>query len=124
MAHAVPGGQNPRGMVVIRNVGTSMTSFMTGRTLIASVLDDHGNIAGAFDGWLHDDAVTPRLEPGGEAEIQFVGGTASRGPGYVTPPGEYRLVIEVRLRDPEMPGREQVLITEPVPIRVLPPARR
>lgn len=113
----IAGGHGPRGTVVIRNRGTVATKLGTPTTLIATLLDNRGNVAGSFSGWLTDDALHWRLAPGEAARVPFVGGTGCGPPDYVTPPGEYGLVVVLPLRAADS---ELQIVTEPVTVRVLP----
>lgn len=90
----VRSGDDLTGTLVVHNATTAPV-LLTGRpTQIATVLDEHGTLAGTFDGFLTDEGMHRVVDPDRIIYLPVLGGTAGTDT-YATPPGRYRVVASL-----------------------------
>jgi hypothetical protein len=119
-------GADFSGDVTVVNVGSTAFDFESGRPQTALILGPDGRtLVGAYFGAIAGTGAGALIEPGGTYDMDFLGGTASCDPavGYAVPPGEAFVVVPVdvyRRTDPNGPPEVLKLMSEPMPIRVVP----
>jgi hypothetical protein len=101
-------GDDGRGRLVLRNSGSERTGPLhCGQPLVGSLLNSSLERVGGYSGAIAGTGRTIDLAPGESASIRIIFGTASTRAdlGYVVPPGQYWLKVQMRLQrgrgDPE-----------------------
>ncbi len=87
----VRSGDDLEGTLVVHNATTAPVLLTGSPTRIATVLDEHGAVAGTFDGFLTDEGMQRVVDPDRIVYLRVLGGTAGTDT-YATPPGRYRVV--------------------------------
>jgi hypothetical protein len=93
-------GDDGRGRLVLRNSGAERIGPLhCGQPLVGSLLNSSLETVGGYSGAIGGTGLTIDLPPGGSASIEVIFGTASTREdlGYVVPPGQYWLRVQLRL---------------------------
>lgn len=116
-AGEVRSGHDLRGTLVVHNTAATPVLLTGSPTRRATVLDEHGDVAGAFAGWATDAGLHRVVHPDRIIYLPVLGGTA--GPGTcATPPGRYRVVATLDVAEVDGSGGRQ-LLSPPVALRVV-----
>ena len=110
-------GEDLRGTLVVHNASATPVLLTGSPIRVATVLDEHGTVAGTFAGWLTDEGMHRLVDPDRIVHLSVLGGTAGTG-SYATPPGRYRVVVSLDVADADGTGGRR-LLSPPAPLRVL-----
>jgi hypothetical protein len=94
-------GDDGHGRLVLHNRGPERIGpFHTGQPLVGSLLNSSRESVGGYSGAVAGTGRIIDLAPGASASIRVIFGTASTREdlGYVLPPGQYWLKVQLRLR--------------------------
>lgn len=89
-------GQDLQGTLTVHNTASTPVLLVGSRTKIATVLNEHGAVAGTFAGPIRGAGIRRPLDPGSATDLRVLGGTAGTY-SYPTPLGA--------LSDAVPPGR-------------------
>jgi hypothetical protein len=93
-------GDDGHGRLVLRNISSARIGpLSSGRPQVGSLLNSSLETVGGYSGMIAGVGLTINLEPGASVRVPFIFGTAStrQDLGYVVPPGQYWLKVQMRL---------------------------